>query len=81
MNNSSKTPKKPTSIIISDASLNYEKCKYCNGMCVVKCITCNGAGRHYFDGKKEMLCDDCKGRGSCICIFCNGTGNDYFNIY
>lgn len=80
MSDGSNKPKKIYKAI-SDTRFNDEKCNFCNGMRVLRCMTCDGFGRYYFDGEKEDLCNDCKGRGSCVCIFCNGTGADYFNIY
>ena len=51
-------------------------CPYCRSTKYIKCISCNGVGKIYFDGCKEMICDDCRGNGN-KCKYCGS--NDFIN--
>ena len=53
---------------------NTDPCKYCQGTGVVICHDCNGCGRHYFDGFKEIICDSCHGTCCRICNMCGCNG-------
>jgi hypothetical protein len=49
------------------------KCEYCNGSRILKCLNCGGIGHTYNTNKKES-CDDCTGAGYIPCVICSGTG-------
>lgn len=53
------------------------KCLFCKGFKYIKCLECDGNGKHYLGGYKEMLCDFCLGKGNIPCNFCGGSGKNY----
>jgi len=52
----------------------HDNCVYCMGKGLVLCRTCNGSGKMYYDGFKEVICDTCSRFGCVICNICDGSG-------
>ena len=51
-----------------------EKCPYCNGNKILRCIDCDGFGKVYIGAMKETICSTCNGSGALLCNFCGGSG-------
>lgn len=64
---------------IDSNDISFNRCIYCVGSGVILCKKCNGYGKSYYDGIKEVLCNKCNSSGYVVCNYCSGHGK-YINI-